>query len=120
MIVGIVLVRTVQLKDDIVVTFPQSNHFGVSLGWMVGESITFAINEWFPRIRKAMTALCSLCKPFPIPYEELLTMEAVSVGESSPLECKCFVLLSRRSFEKDAVHFKRGASGRHRRVQQLR
>lgn len=85
MIVGIVLARTVQHKNDLVVTFPQSNHFGVSLGLMVGESITFAINEWFPTIRKAMTTLCNLCKPFPIPYEELLTMEAVSVGESSLL-----------------------------------
>eukprot|EP00210_Caulerpa_lentillifera_P008121 g7755.t1 len=79
---GVELFRAVQYKGEIVVTFPSANYVWISLGWMVGESLTFTVSKWLPTIREGVTTMCSLCKPCPVPYEEILKMEAVSVGEA--------------------------------------
>eukprot|EP00210_Caulerpa_lentillifera_P003892 g3718.t2 len=75
---GVELFRTIQYKGEIVLTFPSANCVWISLGWMVGESLSFAVTKWLPTIREGVTTMCSLCKPCPVPYEEILTMEAIS------------------------------------------
>merc|ERR1712048_189118 len=43
---GVPVVRTVQRKGEVIVTFPRAYHAGFSHGFNIGEAVNFATADW--------------------------------------------------------------------------
>ncbi|KAL2627338.1 hypothetical protein AAZV13_07G167200 [Glycine max] len=75
--------KAVQKPGEFIITFPRAYHAGFSHGFNCGEAVNFANGDWF-QLRAAASRRYAHLRRMPlIPYEELLSKEAMQVYKSS-------------------------------------
>ncbi|KAG5023355.1 hypothetical protein JHK82_019258 [Glycine max] len=69
--------KAVQKPGEFIITFPRAYHAGFSHGFNCGEAVNFANGDWF-QLRAAASRRYAHLRRMPlIPYEELLSKEAM-------------------------------------------
>ncbi|OMO96521.1 hypothetical protein COLO4_15221 [Corchorus olitorius] len=77
--------KAVQTAGEYVITFPRSYHGGFNAGFNICEAVNFTLDDWFPLGASAGHEYAKNCKLGNIPYEELLSKEAINLSKSAVL-----------------------------------